>query len=744
MDIVKELNKSLDLIKKGEIFLAKKLLVKILEKAPKNPQGQSLLGIIHIHEMNLKEGKELLSKSLQTDPKQAEGYLNLGLAFYYEASFEEAFLYINQAIKIKRHYPEAYFIKALCFEKCGKPNEAISNYHLAIEQNEKYHDALINLAYLYMEADKYSEACSYFQKAITLNPNNKEILNAISSAKIKIRLYKDAIHYLTRSRAIDHNQREVDLNLGFAFLQLGELEQSIVFFSEILQKNPDDFVALNNRASSFYLQKNYKDALVDVKKAMEIDPNYSLAYFTYGKILTDLREYDEALNQFNKCISIEPNYFQTYGALGFLYYNKREYEKALEFFNLALLNLPNDELILNNRGANYKELKLFDLALIDYEKAIDINPNCFLAEVNRASLYDLLKLFDKAEIAFLSLLKKYPEHPNLQMNCSVHFLNLKKFKEGWQLYESRSSIYDPEEVFTEFYKTCKNKLMPWDKNNSNNKILIVSEQGIGDQILHLSLLSDFIKININSDITVLLDYRLKNLFERSFSNSVNLFFIATKKNVPLKDMDFDLYDSFALSGDLMQIFRSKIEDFKGQKHFLISDRKRTVDLKNKFSQSKNKICGISWISKNADTSEDKSLPNSSVFEILSLENFHFINLNYAPIGDEIYKNILENDISFEVEKSVDNYEDIDGLTSLIDACDIIVTISNVTAHIAGALGKKTLLLMPHAVGKHWYWHENDKFSLWYPSIKIFRQNKDNDWTAPLFQLKDDLRGFLNE
>ena len=744
MDIVKELNKSLDLIKKGEIFLAKKLLVKILEKTPKNPQGQTLLGIIHIHEMNLKEGKELLSMSLQTDSKQAEGSLNLGLAFYYEENFEEAFKYINQAIKIKRRYPEAYFIKALCFEKSGKPDEAISNYHLAIEHDENHYNALINLAYLYMLAHKFSEACSFFQKAIVLNSNNKEILNAISNAKIKLGLYKDAINYLTRSRAIDHNQREVDLNLGYAFLKLGELEQSIVFFSEILQKNPDDFEVLSNRANSFYMQKNYKDALVDVKKAMKINSNYLFAYYTYGNILIDLRDYDEALSQFDKCISIDPNYFKSHGAKGLVYYNKREHKKALEFFNLCLINLPFNEVILTNRGSNYKELKLFDLALIDYDKAIDINPNYFEAKLNRAGLYDLLKLFDKAEIEFLSLLKVYPKHPNLQMNCSVHFLNLKKFKEGWQLYESRSSIYDPEEVFTEFYKTCKNKLTHWDKNNLNKKILIVSEQGVGDQILHLSLLGDFIKININSDITVLLDYRLKNLFERSFSNSVNLSFIATKKNVPLKDMDFDLYDSFALSGDLMQLYRNKIEDFKGQKHFLISDRKRTVDLKNKFAQSKNKICGISWVSKNADTSEDKSLPNSSVFEILSLENFHFINLNYAPIDDEIHENILANDISFEVEKSIDNYEDIDGLTSLIDACDIIVTISNVTAHIAGALGKKTLLLMPYAVGKHWYWHENDKFSLWYPSIKIFRQNKDNDWTTPLFQLKDDLRGFLNE
>ena len=63
MDIEKELNNSLDLIKKGEIFSARKLLGKVLEKTPNNFYAQSLLGIICIHEMKIKEGKELLELS---------------------------------------------------------------------------------------------------------------------------------------------------------------------------------------------------------------------------------------------------------------------------------------------------------------------------------------------------------------------------------------------------------------------------------------------------------------------------------------------------------------------------------------------------------------------------------------------------------------------------------------------------------------------------------------------------------
>ena len=73
---------------------------------------------------------------------------------------------------------------------------------------------------------------------------------------------------------------------------------------------------------------------------------------------------------------------------------------------------------------------------------------------------------------------------------------------------------------------------------------------------------------------------------------------------------------------------------------------------------------------------------------------------------------------------------------MIYLCDIIITSSNVTAHFAGALGKKTYLILPFK--PFWYWgHENN--SLWYPNIKILRQTKPGDWNDPLLQLNKELK-----
>jgi len=88
---------------------------------------------------------------------------------------------------------------------------------------------------------------------------------------------------------------------------------------------------------------------------------------------------------------------------------------------------------------------------------------------------------------------------------------------------------------------------------------------------------------------------------------------------------------------------------------------------------------------------------------------------------------------------IDNFNNIDGLDSLIDACDYVVTTSNVTAHIAGALGKKTYLLIPCSEGKIWYWGESENISLWYPSVEIYRNFNSNSWEKPIADLSERLR-----
>ena len=92
-------------------------------------------------------------------------------------------------------------------------------------------------------------------------------------------------------------------------------------------------------------------------------------------------------------------------------------------------------------------------------------------------------------------------------------------------------------------------------------------------------------------------------------------------------------------------------------------------------------------------------------------------------------------------KDIDYFNDILALSSIINSCDLIITCSNVNAHIAGALGKNTLLLLPLGKGRLLNWGNRNKRSLWYPSVKIFQQKIPGDWTYPIKKLKKEILYF---
>lgn len=148
-------------------------------------------------------------------------------------------------------------------------------------------------------------------------------------------------------------------------------------------------------------------------------------------------------------------------------------------------------------------------------------------------------------------------------------------------------------------------------------------------------------------------------------------------------------------------------------------------------------CGISWSSSNKKIGISKSIALTSLRDVLKVPNCSFINLQYGDVTGDLLA--AENQLAVKIEsvKDIDIFSDIDALLSIIKACDVVVTTSNVTAHLAGAVGKKTLLLLPFSKGRIWYWH-NERVSTWYPSVNQFFQNEDLSWDLAVKEIAQEL------
>ena len=161
--------------------------------------------------------------------------------------------------------------------------------------------------------------------------------------------------------------------------------------------------------------------------------------------------------------------------------------------------------------------------------------------------------------------------------------------------------------------------------------------------------------------------------------------------------------------------------------YLKADLVKTAELRSRIEKKEHLVCGISWRSKNADFGADKSITLEKLTPLLSAPGVDFIDLQYGDTSDERLAFEQTHGICIRRLDDIDNKNDIDSLAALISACDIVITISNVTAHIAAALGKPTLVMLPNSPSLFWYWHRERTDSPWYPTAVLVRQNQPGEW-----------------
>src|SRR5581483_9767827 len=155
--------------------------------------------------------------------------------------------------------------------------------------------------------------------------------------------------------------------------------------------------------------------------------------------------------------------------------------------------------------------------------------------------------------------------------------------------------------------------------------------------------------------------------------------------------------------------------------YLVADASRSKKLRETYFTAGRIAIGISWRSAAPRLGAHKTAQLNDFVLGLRSSDCDLVDLQYGDTSSEIAEVRAQTGIGVRHIAEIDNMNDIDGLASLIEACDCVVTVSNTTAHIAGALGKPVWILVPHGQGRHWYWFQGRRDSPWYPGARIVRQ-----------------------
>lgn len=437
-----------------------------------------------------------------------------------------------------------------------------------------------------------------------------------------------------------------------------------------------------------------------LRRALAAQPEHAQARARLGLALARRGQHDDALAEYDHALALQPDLAEAHAHRGVTLNALQRFDDALAAYDRALALDPRDAEAWCNRGVVLNNLNRHRDAIASHDRALELKPDYAAAYWNRALVKLTVGAFDAAWPDFSWRWKKRIEQSG---DAKPYWYGAAGRRGRTDLPHGVPCAFDPP---------------LWDGRPSQGSLLVWPEQGAGEQLMYASML-DEARARTGS-LTLITDPKLQALLQRSFPDCR---IVSAERDVAAGHHDLQ-----CPLGELGRFFRHGEADFLARRRaYLKADAARSDTLRREIGAGAQRVCGLSWFSRNAEFGAQKTLALDALRPLLGLPGLRFVDLQYGDTAPARATILRETGVDIFRTPAVDPWADLDGLAALINACDVVVTISNTTAHLAGALGKVVLLMLPHAQGRFWYWQAAREDSLWYPQVRVFRQPATGDW-----------------
>ena len=599
--------------------------------------------------------------------------------------------------------------QAVDAHKAGQLQEAHRLYAVILKAQPKNPDANHNTGLLVVGFGKIELALPFFKTALEANPRNAQFWYSHIIALIKLERFLDAKDLLDQSKS-----------KGIKGADFDQLEKILNEANKALFIKPSNANAYYNMGIALQNQSKLEEAIEAYQKALAIKPDYAEAYYNMGTALQGQHKLEDAIKAYNKALKLKPYYAEAHNNIGVIFQEQGKLEAAIEVYNRALAIKPDSVDAYYNMGNALLEKHNLEEAIEAYIKVISIKPDHSDAYTNMGKAFQDQGKLEEAKEAYNKALDIQPGNADAHHNLSFAFLSARDFNQGFVKSEWRWKTKKRDGTFLQSAKPMWN-------GEKNQRVLVWGEQGIGDELMFSSIIPELYATSLK--ILVKCDKRLIPLFERSFPVDVIYF----SKDQPVPE---DEYDFHIPMGSLPITFRKSLDSFKkSASGFLKYDMSKTESIKAQLMHEYGKkIIGISWKTASPIRSSlSRNIDLAKLVRALDNSNTQLLCLQYGDISDEI--EAVKRDFGIEVVQfsDVDNKNDIDGLAALMAACDTVYTIDNSIAHLSGALGLTTKLMLPYIA--NWRWGLSGNSSYWYDAVQLYRQSEANDWYSVLTRIK---------
>jgi tetratricopeptide (TPR) repeat protein len=448
---------------------------------------------------------------------------------------------------------------------------------------------------------------------------------------------------------------------------------------------PNPFDALYVQATSAAATQDFERAIQLYDQAIALNPFHAEAYYKRGNALRSLGRLDAALISYNQAIERRPDYAYAYC----------------------------------NRGVVQQSLGLTAAALSSYDQAIALDAIDAMSHYNRALLLQDCSQWDEVLASYDRAVSIDPGFADAQYNRSLALLFLGDFERGWRSYEwrwnnaRRLSIGEPRN-FTQ-------PLWLGEESIAGKRLLLYSEAGLGDTLQFCR----YAALAAAQGATVLLEAQAPLLGLLAHLNGVSQL-IATGSALPPFDYQCPLMS-------LPLAFKTTLDTVPAAPKYLQSDAAEVARWHTLLGERSRPRVGLVW----------SGNPNNTIDQRRSIRLADWV----AHLPPEFEYFCLQKDVRDADRAALisspfivsfdDNLLDFVNTAALCECMDVVVSVDTSLAHLSGALGQRTWVLLPF--NPDWRWLLDRDDSPWYPTARLYRQKTVGDWNAVFARVAADLR-----
>ena len=471
----------------------------------------------------------------------------------------------------------------------------------------------------------------------------------------------------------------------------GRLKEAQAIYRGLIKKGHANHTVFGNLATICGIQGRHEELRSLLYKAIKLNPNFPEAHYNLGNSLKEQGKLNAAIASYKKSIELNPNLSDTH-------------------FNL---------------GNTFRGVGDLNGAIASYKTAIKLKPDLPDAHYNLGNLLKEQGDLNGAIASYKTAIKLKPDFSDALFNLSLIMLLKGDYLNGWKKYEARAKRKGLRRK-SHALPNCKE----WNGEilKKNTELLLVTEQGYGDTLQFIRFALFLKKQGIN--VSICAQPKLHSLIKASGIDAAPLSPEQASRTTtglwtPLLSVPMHLN----VSPDnpiTTEPYLKTTDELNDKWKSILSEEKRPIIGIN---------CQVNPLAEKTEL-KGRSLPLEAFAPIANNHRITLLSLQKG-FGSEQLEKCSFQDRFVGCQGQINDTWHFLETAAIISNCDLIVTSDTYVAHLAGGMGKPTWLLLTKI--PDWRWGLEGETTFWYPSVRLFRQNKNKNWDEVLQRMAGELQ-----